>query len=290
MAERNGAAMDIYLGRIPAEALVDRASLRRECLVGLDQVEIVDAPSRQLQRFLRGRDRARAHDRRVDADGGPGDDARQRLDAAFLGALGRHQNDCRGAVIDAGGIAGGDRAVLLESGPKSGQRFDRGVRLRMLVGIDHDLAFTGLDGDRHDLVGESARVHRRAGLPLRGHGEFILLFAGDLELLRDVLRSVAHVITVEGVPQAILDHRVDKAEVAHLLAVAQMRAVRRLAHALLAAGDDDIGIAQLDRLHAHRDGAQARPAKLVDLNGRRLHGNARFDRRLARRILAGSGG
>jgi hypothetical protein len=39
-----------------------------------------------------------------------------------------------------------------------------------------------------------------------GRGELVLLLAGDLPLSGDVLRRVAHVIAVEGLPQAVLDH------------------------------------------------------------------------------------
>ena len=110
--------------------------------------------------------------------------------------------------------------------------------------------------------------------------------AGDLPLPRDVLGGVAHVIAVEGVPQAVLDHGVDHLEVAHLHAAAQMRAVRRHAHRFLAAGDDDLGIAVEDRLIAERDRAQARAAELVDAPGRALDRDAGIDRGLARRVLA----
>src|ERR1043166_1753132 len=42
MADRDRAAVDVDLGGIPTEVLVDRAGLRGKCLVRLDQVEIVD--------------------------------------------------------------------------------------------------------------------------------------------------------------------------------------------------------------------------------------------------------
>src|SRR3546814_18080395 len=71
--------------------------------------------------------------------------------------------------------------------------------------------------------------------------------AGDLELLGDILRRGAHVVTVEGIPQAIADHGVDEAEVAHLLASPQIGGMGRLAHAFLAAGDDDAAVAVDDR-------------------------------------------
>ena len=84
MAERDGAAVDVDLRGIPAEVLVDRAGLGGEGLVGLDQVEVVGRPAGLLQRHAAGRDRPGAHDRRIDAGGRPGDDARQRLQAALL--------------------------------------------------------------------------------------------------------------------------------------------------------------------------------------------------------------
>ena len=77
--------------------------------------------------------------------------------------------------------------------------------------------------------------------------------------------------------------------VAHLLAVAQMGDMRRQAHALLAAGDHDVGIAAGDLLGAERDGPQPRAAHLVHAEGGGLHGNAGGDRRLPRRVLALAG-
>ena len=94
--------------------------------------------------------------------------------------------------------------------------------LGIFVGVDHDVALAGLDRDRRDLVLEVAGLLRGLGLVLRGDREFVLLRAGDLPLLGDVLGGVAHVVAVEGVPQAVLDHGVDQFEGAHLHAVAQM--------------------------------------------------------------------
>ena len=69
-----------------------------------------------------------------------------------------------------------------------------------------------------------------------------------------------------------------------------MDAVRRLAHAFLAAGDDDVAVAVADRLVAERHRAQPRAAQLVDPVGRRLIGDAGGDRGLARRVLPFAGG
>jgi hypothetical protein len=172
------------------------------------------------------------------------------------------------------------------AGLQLGHALERGAVADILVVLHHHVALAGLDGHGCDLVLEAARLLGRLGLVLRGDGEPVLLVAGDLPLLGDVLGRVAHVIAVEGVPQAVLDHGVDHLVVAHLHAVAQMGAVRRLAHRLLAAGSDDRGIAGSDLLHAERHGPQAGAAQLVHAPGRALHRDARLDRGLAGRVLA----
>ena len=160
----------------------------------------------------------------------------------------------------------------------------------VLVLLDDDVALAGADRDRDDLVLELARALGSGRLVLGRHREFVLLLAGDLPLLGDVLGGDAHVIAVKGVPQAVLDHGVDKVEVAHLLAVAQMGAVRRLAHAFLAADDKDIAVAVLDRLGAQRHRAQAGAANLVHRPGRHFLRQAGAHGGLAGGVLAFAGG
>src|SRR6516162_4260531 len=159
----------------------------------------------------------------------------------------------------------------------------------MLVGVNDGLATAGCDLHRNDLVLEPAGLLRRFGLGLRRGGEGVLLVARDLPALGDVLGGVAHVIAVEGIPQPVAYHRVDELGIAHLDAVAQVDAVRRLAHALLSAGDDDLRIAVADRLIAEGHGAQARAAELVDPIGCHLVGDAGGDCGLAGRVLALTG-
>src|ERR1700730_3164374 len=71
MPERDRAAVDVDLPGIPAEILVDRASLRGERLVRLDEVEVVRFPARLLEGGAARRDRTAAHDRGIDAGGRP---------------------------------------------------------------------------------------------------------------------------------------------------------------------------------------------------------------------------
>src|SRR5215207_2109550 len=290
MADGDCAAVDVHDLRVPAHVLVDGERLRREGLVRLDEVEVLDLPAGPLERLARGRDRAGAHDRRIDAGGRPGGDAGERRQAALLRLLGRHQHHRGGAVVDAGRVAGRHRAILGEGGLQLADGLDRRAGADVLVLVDDGVAFPGLDGEGRDLVLEPAGLLRRLGLVLRGDGELVLVVARELPLRGDVLGRVAHVVAVEGVHQAVLQHRVDEPEVAHLGAGAHVGGVRRLAHRLHAAGDDDVGIAVGDLLHADGDGAQPRAAELVQAPGGLLLRDAGVHRRLAGRVLALAGG
>src|SRR5262245_47687689 len=101
MAERDRAAVDVDLRGVPAEILVDGASLRRKRLVRLDEIEVLDLPAGFLERRARSRDRAGSHDRRIDAGMRPGDDARERGPAALLRLARAHEHDGSGAIVDA---------------------------------------------------------------------------------------------------------------------------------------------------------------------------------------------
>src|SRR3546814_1708018 len=136
-----------------------------------------------------------------------------------------HQHHRSGAVVDAAGVPGGDGAFLVERRAQAGQGFGGDAMARIFVGVDHRLALAGLDGDRHDLVLEAPAFLRRLGLVLRSGREGILLLAGDLPLLGDVLGGISPVVAVEGVPQAVLAHRVHPTKVALLLAVSDRTSV-----------------------------------------------------------------
>jgi hypothetical protein len=98
------------------------------------------------------------------------------------------------------------------------------------------------------------------------------------------------VVAVEGIPQAVTDHGVDHVPVAHLHALAEIGGVLGAAHALLAAGGDDLGVTGSDLLHAERHGAKAGAAQLVHAPGRGLLRDAGIDGGLAGGVLALAGG
>ena len=85
-------------GGIPAHVLVHGAGLRGKGFVGLNQVKILGLPAGFFQRLARGVDRPDAHDRRVQAGGGIGNDAGQRLDPALCRVVGGHQQGGGGAI------------------------------------------------------------------------------------------------------------------------------------------------------------------------------------------------
>src|SRR5260221_59620 len=178
-----------------------------------------------------------------------------------------------------------DRGVPGEGGAQRGDAGERGAVLGKFVGVAHNVALTRLDGDGNDLVLEPAGRLGRFRLVLRAHRELILLLTGDLPLPGDVFGGVAHVVAVEGVPPAVLDHSIDHFEITHLHAATQMGAVRRHAHRFLAARHHDVGIPVEEGLVAEGDRAQARAAQLVDGPGRALDRDAGRDRCLPGRVL-----
>ena len=67
------------------------------------------------------------------------EDAGDRREAVFCCCRFRGNDQRGGAVIDAGGIAGGNRAALAERRRQLGQRLDCGAGARMLVLVEQRL-------------------------------------------------------------------------------------------------------------------------------------------------------
>ena len=106
MPERDGAAVHIHLLLVGAEQLRRVARDRREGLVDLDALDVVDRLAR-----LPERDRRRAGGRarqvgELVGDVALRDDRRERLDPAPPHPRLARDDDARGAVVDAGRVAG----------------------------------------------------------------------------------------------------------------------------------------------------------------------------------------
>ena len=135
MAERDGAAVDVQPFRIDRQLLQAREHLRRERLVELDEVHLLDRQSGQLQHLLNRRDRSDAESFRLDA-------GRRKCRRSAPAARGRVVCARRGRDDDGGRavarlrrIAGGDRALGVKRRPELAERLRRGVAARTLVGV-----------------------------------------------------------------------------------------------------------------------------------------------------------
>ena len=218
-------------------------------------------------------------------------DAGDRRQAQRLGHRGAHQHQGRGAVADRGGVGGGDRPVLgerrlqgRESWPGRPSAAAR-RRRRSRPACARRPAPERSRGRRRrsrppPWPGAGSRWRRRPSP--RGRTD---------RLRRALLGEGAHQLAgVIGVLQPVEVHAVADHVVADAGAAAVLgQQVGGVGHALHAAGDDDLGGAGGQRVVRHDRRLHARAAHLVD--GGRLHrlGQARAQRRLARRRLAEAG-
>ena len=192
----------------------------------------------------------------------------QRLEAELLCLACRHHDHGCGAVVHSRSIAGGDGAILFKGRLEGAQAFDGSIRTDGLVAIKsaRDVAlFLRRDVDGQHLLSEAAMLLGLGSAAMRLECVGILLLSGDAVFLSDILAGQTHVVVVEDIPKAIVNHRVDDLRVAHAKAVAALRQqVGCVAHGLHATGDDDLRVTGLDRLDGETDGLEARAADLVD--------------------------
>ena len=98
-------------------------------------------------------------------------------------------------------------------------------------------------------------------------------------------------IVVEGVPEAIVHHRVHELGLAHrithaIAVAALLQGKGRHVHVLGTTCDNDIGIAGLDHLRGGVDRIEAGAADHVDRDGGALDRKTRIERRLTGDVLA----
>ena len=107
--------LTFVLRRVELQVAHAGERLRGKGFVDLDQIEIARRASRRAaQRLARRRNRAEAHDVGRDAGRRARDDARQRLSSPSARAVcASHEQQRRGAVVDAGRVSGRHRAVAL---------------------------------------------------------------------------------------------------------------------------------------------------------------------------------
>ena len=286
MPEGDRAAVDVDAILVDAEHPHRVQGHRGERLVDLEEVDVVDAEPRLLERELGGLGRSAREVSEVVRDSGLREDRGEPLAIIGLCPLLGGQHERSGAVVDAGGVARGVGSALGDR-LELGQRLERRLGARALVALDGRLALLG--GHRHggDLLREPALVGGLHGELMAAQREAIQIGAGHLELLGDLRRLRGHHLAREGVGEAVVGHRVNRVDVAHAEAEARLgQQIGRPRHRLHAARDGELEVACAHSLVDQADGPQARGTDLVDRLGGDLLGNPRLDLGLPGRDLA----
>ena len=283
MPERDGAAVHIDLRRIEPQLADDGNRLRGERLVQLEQIDVADLKAGAIEHLPHRRDRPDAHHLRIDAGRHVREDARERLLPQRVCFFRRRNDRGGGAVVDAGRIAGGHRAVLLEGRLQRAELFRRGPRARVLIRVDENrIAFALRHRYRHDLVFETPFRDRAHGARLALRGERVLIRARHLVTRRHFFGGDAHVGEADRAGQPLVQHRVDRVAVAHAIAPPRAREqIRRVRHRLCAAGNHRVHIADADRLDGVHDRLHSGSADAVDRLARNLDRKPRFQSRLS---------
>ena len=110
MAQRDARAVGVDLGRVEIELFYDGASLRRERLVRLDDVEVLHLQAGSFEGASRRRHGADAHDPGFDTRVRVGHQSRHRLQSLGPQGVGAGEHHRSGSVVEAGGIARSDRS------------------------------------------------------------------------------------------------------------------------------------------------------------------------------------
>ena len=157
-----------------------------ERLVELDEVEVLDADPGALERLARGRHRADAHDRRVDARRRPSTTTRASgLQAELARPLRLDEQHRRRAVVDPGAVAGGHGAAVAERRPELRERLgDVSARGCSSRATTIGSPFRCGTVDRDDLVVEAAGLDRGDGPLLAREREGVLALARRLPSAR----------------------------------------------------------------------------------------------------------
>ena len=244
----------------------------------------------ELERLLRGLGRRPREIGEVVGYLCLGDDRRQRRLAVALGPLVAGQHQRAAAVVYAGGVAGGVRAILEEDRRELRKRLEARVAARGLVDFDDRVAPLALDRHRHDLLGQPSFIGRPDRQLVRAQRPTIHVGTGHLELRGHLAGLLRHVLAGERVRQAVVDHRVDRLAVAHPEPEPRLlQQVGGLRHRLHTATDPELDVAGADRRIEQPGRPDSRGAHLVDRLGGDLVRDAGLDLRLARGDLALAG-
>jgi hypothetical protein len=196
MAECDGSSVDVESLLIDRKLAEAREYLCGECFVQLDQVDLIQRQTGDLECFPDRRHWTDSESFRLYAGGGKRDEAAKRRQALLASTVSGRHNDGRRSVAHLGRITRGDRPLHVKGRAKLCEG-----RLRRLTPwplVDGELllgcprcpavrSFQKSRRDRDDLVGESAGVYRGHGTLMATQREGVLFIAGDDEFASVVL-------------------------------------------------------------------------------------------------------
>jgi hypothetical protein len=162
-----------------------------------------------------------------------------------------------------------DRAAGFYDARQLGERSQRGVRTRVFIGAEQNgVPFSLRDRNWHDFLYKKSGAHRRSRTLLASQGEGILIFARNVELLRDNLRGFRHRFDTvlcfhEGIDEAPADGRIFDLRRAGKSRVCFAHHEGGAGHALDAAGYDEFSLAALNRARSGRHRVHAGTAKPI---------------------------
>ncbi len=265
MAERACAAVNVDLVVVQIQIAHRGHGDDGERLVDLEQIHLGRGPAGLLEHFANRTDGRGGEPRGCLRMGGVSAYLGAHPQTAPLGLRAAHHHQRRGAVGDGAGVGRGDGAAFAEGGLEMRNLVEPGLA-RLLV--DGDLAFAcaAAHGDRDDLALEAAVFDGGLRAGERRDRECVLGLAGELVGLRAVLGEAAHeTALVEGILETVDEHVIEHAAVTHAIAAAGLlEQIRRVAHALHAAGHHDLVAAGAQQIVGEHGRLHARPAHLVD--------------------------
>ena len=286
MTEGDSTAMDVDFAHVKAEFTAAVYSLSCESFVSFDEVEVFDFEACFSQRFAGRRNRAGTHDSGINTSRCIAYDFSHRFEAEFFGFISGHNYESSCAVVDAGSVAGRDRAVLDEGRTQFCEGFHRAVRADEFVFVNDDVAFSLMNRYWYDLAVEFAFLLSFVSQVFGTACQFILVFTGYTEASGNVFSRYAHVVVVFCAEQAVTHEQIFEDAVTHTIAAAAFcDGVRSVGHGFHAACYDDVGIAEFDLLGSEGNSTHTGTAELIQCESRNFLGNAGMKSNLTSRVF-----
>ena len=290
MPQSNRASVGVQLSvNIDSKILAHSNRLCGKCLVCLDNIEIFYLHACFCKHFLRRRYGTYSHHLGTYTCQRAGHIGRHGLYTQFLGFFfAHHNNGCR-AVVDAGSVACGDEAVLVDR-TKLCKPFYRRSGSGTFIHLKLNGLFLFLHHHRYDLGVKSTGLLCGFRLLLTLQRKCIQFLSGQPPFTADIVRSGYHMVIVKRIPQSILNHGIHQSTIVHPITESRLGyRIGSHGHILHSACHNNICIPCQNHLSSLIDTVQSGTAYNVHGHCRYLNRQACFDRCLTCHILSLTG-